>query len=77
MCFEKDCRGSSQFVVVTGEPGIGKTTLIERFLADVATKRSAWVAYGRCLSIASDERSYLPIIEALSGLFRKFAASKC
>lgn len=76
MCFEKACRGSSQFVLVTGEPGIGKTTLIERFLADVATKRSAWVAYGRCLSIASDERSYLPLIEALSGLFRKFGGEQ-
>lgn len=76
MCFEKACRGSSQFVLVTGEPGIGKTTLIERFLADVAIKRSAWVAHGRSLAIASNERSYLPLIEALSGLFRKFGGEQ-
>ncbi|MGH8532273.1 MAG: ATP-binding protein [Gammaproteobacteria bacterium] len=76
MCFEKACRGSSQFVLVTGEPGIGKTTLIERFLADVATKRSAWVAYGRSLAIASNERSYLPLIEALNGLFRKYGGEQ-
>ncbi|HJZ54667.1 MAG TPA: serine/threonine-protein kinase, partial [Gemmataceae bacterium] len=41
--------GDGEMVCVVGEPGIGKTTLIEAFLADLAAEgRTCHVARGRC-----------------------------
>ncbi len=38
--------GERQVVFVTGEPGIGKTTLVEAFLAQAATQVSCGSALG-------------------------------
>ena len=35
--FAKALRGERQIVFVTGEPGIGKTTLVETFLQSLAS----------------------------------------
>jgi serine/threonine-protein kinase len=44
--FESVVAGRGRFLCVTGEPGIGKTTLVEQFLAELAAAadRAAWVA---------------------------------
>src|SRR5450432_2175169 len=39
-------RGEGRFLLVTGEPGIGKTTLVERFIAS-ATEANLLVGVGR------------------------------
>jgi adenylate cyclase len=61
--------GQGQTVLVTGEAGIGKTFLIERFLALTATRyRQVRIAQGRCSELFGQGGGYLPFIEALSML---------
>ena len=66
------CTGRRAVVWVTGDPGIGKTTLIERFvsgLGDVARAR------GQCVEQQHGSgEPYLPVLEALAELCRSDSA---
>jgi predicted ATPase len=63
--------GRGLLVSVTGEPGIGKTTLVEEFLADVSgASRPLRVARGRCSERLAGTEAYLPILEALDTMIR-------
>jgi predicted ATPase/predicted Ser/Thr protein kinase len=68
-CFEAASFGSGAFLCVTGEPGIGKTTLIEEFLAELSDAAPC-VARGRCSERLAGTEAYLPILEALEDLVR-------
>ncbi len=69
--FESAVEGSGMLLCVTGEPGIGKTTLIEEFLAEVrAGARSSNIARGRCSERLAGTEAYLPFLEALESLTR-------
>jgi predicted ATPase len=69
--FEAAAAGAGEMVCVVGEPGIGKTTLVEDFLADLAADgRSCHVARGRCSARLADAEAYLPVLEALDSLTR-------
>src|SRR2546425_852201 len=41
--------GQRQVVLVTGEAGMGKTTLVDAFLAQLTATNTCWVAWGQCL----------------------------
>jgi predicted ATPase len=57
------------FLCVAGEPGIGKTTLVEDFLAELAAAGQAcFVARGRCSERLAGAEAYLPFLEALESL---------
>lgn len=61
------CGGRRAVVWVAGEPGIGKTTLIEHFVAglgDVASAR------GQCVEHYGTGEPYLPVLEAIAELCR-------
>src|SRR5262245_37075034 len=62
--------GRRAVTFVTGEAGIGKTTLIDRFVAEVARDGQALVGRGQCLEQYGVGEAYLPILEALAGLLR-------
>jgi predicted ATPase len=63
--------GRGLFLCVAGEPGIGKTTLVEDFLADVAAAgRACTLARGRCSERLAGTEAYLPFLEALESLLR-------
>lgn len=65
------CGGHRAVVWVAGEPGIGKTTLIEHFIAglgDVACAR------GQCVEHYGQGEPYLPVLDALAGLARSDSA---
>jgi predicted ATPase/DNA-binding winged helix-turn-helix (wHTH) protein len=61
-------------VFVTGEPGIGKTTLIDAFADDLARTRSALIARGRCLEQYGEGEAYRPALEAAGRLIREDAS---
>ncbi|MGC9334445.1 MAG: ATP-binding protein, partial [Anaerolineae bacterium] len=55
--------GQGQFVLVAGEPGIGKSRLLEE-LAGLATARGARVVMGCCYEMERN-MAYAPLVEAL------------
>src|SRR5712691_7996017 len=50
---DKALRGERQIVFVTGEPGIGKTTVVDAFLARLADEHEheheLWIGRGQCI----------------------------
>jgi predicted ATPase len=67
--FEAAAAGRGLILCVTGEPGLGKTTLVEDFLGELATGgRSCSVARGNCSERLAGAEAYLPLLEALHGL---------
>jgi predicted ATPase len=66
--------GQGLLVSVAGEPGIGKTTLIEHFLEELNTASPACLkARGRCSERLAGTEAYLPWLEALERLLRDYA----
>ena len=70
-CLERAASGQRQIVFVTGEPGIGKTTLIELFLAEAARGERVRMAQGRCIETHGAGEVYLPLLEALTRICRE------
>ena len=68
--FGRALRGERQLVFVTGEAGIGKTMLVQRFLAPLRNNPAVFVAWGQCVEQYGAGEAYLPILEALSRLAR-------
>jgi DNA-binding winged helix-turn-helix (wHTH) protein/tetratricopeptide (TPR) repeat protein len=62
-------RGQRQVVFVTGEAGIGKTTIIQSFLAAPAASQ-VLVARGQAIEQAGAREPYLPVLDALGRLAR-------
>ena len=60
--------GQASMVCVSGEPGIGKTTLVEDFLADLLRGSSHLVARGRCSERLAGAEAFLPILDAIEDL---------
>jgi DNA-binding winged helix-turn-helix (wHTH) protein/tetratricopeptide (TPR) repeat protein len=67
--FEKTVAGDRQTLFLTGEPGIGKTTLVEGFLRRLANS-GALIARGQCLEQYGAGEPYLPVLDAVSRLCR-------
>ena len=61
-------QGQRQVVWVTGEAGMGKTTVVEAFRAAVATDPAVWLATGQCVEHYGTGEAYLPVLEALGQL---------
>jgi predicted ATPase len=63
--------GQALLLCVTGEPGIGKTTLVETFVAELAERGPIpSVGRGRCSERLAGAEAYLPVVEALESLLR-------
>jgi predicted ATPase/DNA-binding winged helix-turn-helix (wHTH) protein len=69
--------GTRQVVFVTGEPGLGKTTLVQAFIEQVATTGDVWIAQGQCLNHYGAGEAYLPVLEALGQLCRGPGGAPC
>jgi DNA-binding winged helix-turn-helix (wHTH) protein/tetratricopeptide (TPR) repeat protein len=68
-CLSKAVRGQRQIIFVTGEPGIGKTTLVDEFQRRAAANvLSIRVARGQCVEGYGGKEPYYPMLEALGGL---------
>jgi adenylate cyclase len=62
--------GRGHIVTIGGEPGIGKTTLVDDFLDELAGQGQCQIARGRCSERQASVAAYLPAIEALADLLR-------
>ena len=62
--------GQRQIVFVTGDPGIGKTTLVEAFLERVSTRGVFGVARGQCVEQHGPGEAFMPVLEGLERLCR-------
>jgi DNA-binding winged helix-turn-helix (wHTH) protein len=63
-------QGTRQVGMIVGEPGIGKTALVETFLAQITATEDVWVGHGQCLDHYGAGEAYLPVLEALGRLGR-------
>lgn len=61
-------RGERRVVLVSGEPGIGKTALVDAFLAGEPSLRNAFVGRGQCIEQLGAGEAYLPVLSALGEL---------
>jgi DNA-binding winged helix-turn-helix (wHTH) protein/tetratricopeptide (TPR) repeat protein len=61
-------RGTRQIVFVTGEPGIGKTGVVEAFLERVSVDPRVWIAHGQCVETYGAPEPYRPVLDALGRL---------
>jgi predicted ATPase len=67
--FQQVAAGRSLMLSVSGEPGIGKTSVVEDFLAGVeAAGQRPIVARGKCSERLAGTEAYLPLLEALDNL---------
>lgn len=62
--------GQRQTLFVTGEPGIGKTSLVHGLLEQVAQVPGVRVAHGQCLEHYGAGEAYLPVLDGFSRLCR-------
>jgi serine/threonine protein kinase/predicted ATPase len=68
---ESVMRGHGLLALIAGEPGIGKTALIENFLSELTTThRSLAIGRGLCSERLAGTEAYLPFLEALERIIR-------
>ncbi|MDD3517531.1 MAG: AAA family ATPase [Chromatiales bacterium] len=61
-CWRNACSGQRQIVLIAGEAGVGKSTLIEHFVAGLEREM---VVFGQCVEQYGAGEAYLPILEAV------------
>lgn len=70
-CLHAAQNGQRQVVFVTGEPGIGKTALVETFLSTLtAQEESVWLGHGQCIEHYGAGEAFGPLFEAFGRLCR-------
>jgi len=68
--------GERQLVFVTGEPGIGKTSVVEAFLKQAEQIPGMRVVRGQCLEHYGSGEAYLPVLDGFSRLCRSSGGSE-
>src|SRR5688500_1374394 len=74
--FEAAGGGKATMVCVSGEPGIGKTTLVEAFLSALSESSAHYVALGRCSERLAGAEAYLPLLDAIDDLLHEDGAAE-
>ncbi len=72
---DKALNAKSQIVFVTGEAGIGKTTLVEAFLEQASAVNNLLIARGQCLEQYGAGEAYLPVFDCFSGLAHEYGST--
>ena len=68
--FKKVLRGQRQIIFVAGEPGIGKTTLVDSFHRHASRQANVRTARGQCVEGFGGKEPYYPMLDALGQLTR-------
>jgi DNA-binding winged helix-turn-helix (wHTH) protein/tetratricopeptide (TPR) repeat protein len=63
--WERALRGTRQLVFLAGEPGVGKTTVVDKLLAAPRIAGLALVGRGQCIGRSGRSNAYFPVLEAL------------
>ena len=71
-CFTHVRQGRRQIVFVTGDAGLGKTTLVEAFVHHLGTEAGLWVGRGQCIEHYGAGEAYLGL-QALLGVNLRLA----
>jgi serine/threonine protein kinase len=75
--FERVCGGEQVVVLVAGESGIGKTTLVERFLAGIDVEKRARLLAGRCYAYeALPYKAFDGVVDALTSQLRELPSAQ-
>jgi DNA-binding winged helix-turn-helix (wHTH) protein/predicted ATPase len=69
-------RGNRQVLFVTGEPGIGKTTVLRAFRERLAERGLVRMTWGQCVQHYGVGESYQPLLDALERLCRQQGADE-
>ncbi len=69
--FLKASTGLRQVIFLSGEAGIGKSTVLEAFSAHAAAHDGVLIGRGQCVEHRGESEPYLPVIDALSRLCRE------
>ncbi|MGH8072408.1 MAG: AAA family ATPase [Candidatus Entotheonellia bacterium] len=75
--FTTALQGTRQVVCITGAAGIGKTALVDAFVAQVSATEALWVGHGQCIEQYGPGEPYLPVLEALGRLCRGADGAPC
>ena len=71
LAFESAAAGDGRMFCLFGEPGIGKTTIVEVFLRELSTSGvRCTVGRGRCSERLAGSEAYLPVLEALESVLQ-------
>jgi tetratricopeptide (TPR) repeat protein len=66
--WDKALTGARQLGFISGEPGIGKTTLVNAFLDELAAGGECWLAGGHSVEFYGAGEAFMPLLEALEQL---------
>ena len=66
--FQRATRGDRQLVFLSGEAGIGKTTVLDLWLTRLAAGSTVWIGRGQCTEHYGEAEPYLPLLDALRRL---------
>ncbi len=69
-CLGRALSGQRQLVFVTGEAGIGKTTLVDVFQQQASSNPNLRIARGQCIEGFGGIEAYYPMLEALGSLLQ-------
>jgi len=68
--FQRTAEGESQIAFLSGEAGVGKTTVLDLWLARLAPESTVWIGRGQCTEHYGEVEPYLPLLDALGQLIR-------
>ena len=66
--FAEASAGRRQVVFIEGEPGIGKSVLVEAFLHALTSNDAALIGYGQCVEQYGPQEPYMAVLETLERL---------
>ena len=69
--------GVRQVVFLSGEPGIGKTALVDAFVERLRDQSDVLIAHGQCVEQYGAGEAYLPLLQATSQLCRGPDREQC
>ena len=67
-CLERAQSGTRQVVFVSGEAGLGKTTVLDMFMTEVRPSAALRTARGQCIEHYGSGEAYMPVLEVLEQL---------